>query len=66
MTFQLNDKVIHAQRGLFEDHSGRIGTVITRHKQKPHCCVVEFDSGYEVIPDEELELVGGTNGTAER
>ena len=64
MTFKFKDKVVHAQRGLFEDRSGRVGTVITRHKQKPDCCVVEFDDGYEVVPDRELELIGGIDGSS--
>lgn len=66
MTFQFNDKVVHAQRGLFEDRSGRVGTVLGVVKQKPTFCIVEFADTIETVPFSELELAGGTNGKTER
>lgn len=61
MTFKINDKVVHAQRELFEDRSGRIGEVILH--QRDNSYLIEFDDSIEVVPGNELELVGGTDGS---
>jgi hypothetical protein len=64
MTFHENDVVVHAQRGLFEDRSGRVGTVISLQRADNY--LIEFDNSIEVLPGNELELIGGKNGTPKR
>ncbi len=64
MTFHENDVVVHAQRGLFEDRSGRTGTIISLQRADNY--LIEFDDSIEIVPGNELELVGGNNGSPER